>query len=142
MNLFSNKVCAYWSVRFFFKKELGRIVETQQDQINEIGDSIGYSRANAECGLEHVTQANAPSCLDIAFEQRREAAPESVSDPDFRWSTPFETIGEDMKSVQNDILGLGKDILRYSSGAKLLGGRKSMLRCASVEDVSDSTFQR
>lgn len=129
-------------IGLYASKELGRIVENQQEQINDVGDNIRYSRANAECGLEHITRANAPSCLHIAFEQRREPAPEFVSDPDFRWSMPFETIGEDMKSVHEDIVGLGKDILRYSARTKLLGGRTPMLRCASVEDVSDSTFYR
>jgi hypothetical protein len=38
--------------------------------------------------------------------------PSMFAERDFRWSMPFETLRDDIRAVQKDILGLGKDTFR------------------------------
>lgn len=117
--------------------ELGRIVHTQQDQIDTIEDNIRYARAGAECGNDHLKRANGPSCFDIAMEGYKGNDPDvkNIEDSDFRWSMPFETLKEDMKSVQRDLIDLGRDILLGGAGEKPMLGP-----CSCSSNVVDNSF--
>ena len=82
----------------------------------------------AEAGLE---QLRFPYCGQMQSDQPRDPPPRLRSNENFRWTMPFETIGEDMKEVvQKDILGLGSDIISMTNPRK-------MFQCAKVEDVSE-----
>ena len=106
----------------------------QQEQIVQVEDHIMDAAANARAGVDHIQQ-KFPYCGNMESENRSKP-PRLRTGEEFRWTMPFETMGEDIKEVvQKDILGLGSDIISLTSSRRLLTATR-MLQCASTEDLS------
>ncbi|EEC48261.1 predicted protein [Phaeodactylum tricornutum CCAP 1055/1] len=129
-------------------KELGQLVEVQQEDIDLLEDTILDSKANVEaadweffcaqertnlcarndsevvygdeetfgCGMFELESFSRSINMFIADEARDQSpdAPQPEKEmrvsESFHCMMPFETITEDMKAVQADIMGLGNDL--------------------------------
>jgi hypothetical protein len=114
-----------------FYQELGRIVQNQQEQINQVENHIEEGKEYTRAGLDQL-QRKFPYCgAALAEDEPRDAPPRYITEEEFHWTLPFQTLGEDMKEVvQKDIMGLGKDIISMTRPRNLLR-TKIMLQCAS-----------
>lgn len=94
-------------------------------------DHILDAAANTRAGVNHL-QRKFPYCGHMETERDESNKPPKLrTGEEFRWTMPFETMGEDIKEVvQKDILGLGSDIISLTSS-------RNILQCASTGDVSD-----
>ena len=111
-------------------QELGRIVQDQQEQIDKVEDQINDAKETTRAGVDRI-QRKFPFCGDYGMDDdgddKAEAPPKLRTEEEFRWSMPFETMGEDIKElVQKDIMGLGNDIISMTRAS-------SMLQCSPAD---------
>jgi hypothetical protein len=124
-------------LNLFLSKELGQIVQNQQEQIDQVEYHMEDGKEYTRAGLDHL-QRRFPYCgAPSADDETRDEPPRYITEEDFHWTLPFQTLGEDMKEVvQKDILGLGKDIISMTRPRNLFR-TKIMLQCASEEVAVD-----
>lgn len=118
-------------------QELGRIVQDQQEQIDKVGDHIGDAKATTRAGVDRLRQ-EFPYCGNVDFSEPA-TRPKVRTDEEFRWSMPFETIGDDIREVvQHDLVGLGNDIISLSR-TRSFKRATSLLQCSSgsIENFAD-----
>mmetsp|Transcript_44853 Transcript_44853/g.136980 ORF Transcript_44853/g.136980 Transcript_44853/m.136980 type:complete len:386 (-) Transcript_44853:415-1572(-) len=126
-------------------KDLGQLVHSQQEQIDQLEANLETSKDNTQQGLEQLEEANGPSKWRRPFQQGQTGQQESndrgeeVSDKNgtseqggfsFRWPGQFESLREDMGEVQNDISSIINGIMRK--------GKLLLLSCSAMGDVSNS----
>lgn len=103
-------------------QDLAALVDGQQEQIDKIAEGTEESKANTKQGLHAVRHGFlAGMCVplnhsDQVLEEKKDGEePQDGAgfrvDEDFRWSMPFETLGDDMRAVQADVLQFGHDFL-------------------------------
>jgi hypothetical protein len=122
---------------------------SQQDQVDQIEYQLRNARAHTECGADEVEKSKlAYMCGAMNVQEAgmfsniganpRNLADLSTAEGELKWSTPFETIRDDLRDVVgNDLLGFGKDIVQ-SSKRKITGLAGKTCRCADdsiVESV-------
>jgi hypothetical protein len=104
---------------------LAGLVETQQEQIDEMEDNASYSAANVKRGTdEYLCYSQRQKGLmcgalngcgdddDVAITMSYDLPPDGLRvSENFYWSMPLETMTQDLRSVKNDILGMGKDLI-------------------------------
>ena len=137
-------------------QDLAGLVEQQQEPIDKLEENADFANANVKSGSDHLhcfvdrkemkdmLMCGAMDLPSTSFEPCGNGAQEgttvdktiSFSDDkpfgirvteSFRWSMPFETFQEDMKSVRNDIFEVGLGIA--------VKGREC-LRCGNTADSS------
>ena len=137
-------------------EDLAGLVERQQEHIDKLDEKTDYAKANVKSGADHLhcfgdrkeikemfmcgamelPLSGFEFCGDGAHEGTTVDKTISFSDDkpygirvteSFRWSMPFETFQEDMKSVRNDIVEVGL-------GIALKG--KECLQCGNAADSS------
>jgi hypothetical protein len=97
------------------------LVDSQQEQIDKVAETTEYSKSNTRAGLEKIQQSVLGLCGPVSTsEQPKEG--ELRGGEKFKWSMPFETISDDMRAVQQDVLKFGRDLME-----DLQGERKSIL---------------
>ena len=143
-------------------QELAALVESQQDNIDTVEETVQDAKDRVDGGLRHIEYArdrlcamgddsyDTPQCgnvNDVAEEDvstsrkgnggtkaTSEASfdrlrPSSVGETEiFHWSMPFQTFHKDIKSVKNDIFGMGDDMGSFQCG--------NGIRCGSLADVA------
>lgn len=121
---------------------MGRIVQDQQEQIDKVEDHICDAKATTRAGVDQLQQ-RFPYCGNIDLngsgKDKRERPAHIRTEEEFRWSMPFETMGEDIKEVvQKDIMGLGSDIISLTRSASMRRA-SSVLQCSStsIEQFAD-----
>lgn len=111
---------------------LACLVDGQQENINRLEEHIDFANANVEAGANEIecfskrdlfmcgamddgcgSDDNSTFGRPVSFTDDKHLDGVRVSE-NFYWSMPFETLKEDMTSVQNDILLLGKSIVSKS----------------------------
>jgi hypothetical protein len=114
--------------------ELAGLVEGQQRHIDLLEDDIDFAAANVEAGADEIHcygKRGSFMCgaMDDCSNDETDAVDTLLSIRDdkhldgmrvsekFHWYMPFETLKEDMASVKDDILMVGKDIV--SKGKRL-----------------------
>ena len=86
------------------------MVDSQQDQIDRIGEATDYSRANTRAGLEQIHQTVWGLCGERPAEKPISRDELRVQE-EFKWSMPFETISDDMRAVHRDVMKFGTALL-------------------------------
>jgi hypothetical protein len=120
------------------------LVDSQQEQIDNIADTTEYSKSNTRSGLEHIQQSVLGLCGPVSTSKQPEEGDLRVEE-EFKWSMPFETISDDMRAVQQDVLKFGRNLmedLQENVQNKIIenpGG----LGCAPIEfDCQDMGAER
>lgn len=111
--------------------ELAGLVERQQENLDRIDREVDHAAANVEAGADEIhcfgqrgaaysCGGGLDSCTDediaITLSEDNPTRGLRVSE-NFHWYMPFETLNEDIASVKNDIVLVGKGIV---SSAKRL----------------------
>ena len=114
-----------------------------------MADQINYSRGATMAGAEQVYSARHGMCAPLPV-----SLGGSLSDPNFpnaqmtrtareetantfgigetfSWSTPFETLHDDFRSVQKDVLEFGREMIQDLS--ENLDNPNMSLQCAALE---------
>lgn len=93
------------------------MVDGQQDQIDQIAERVGDSKSNTRAGLHSVRNGFFSSLLCVPDESivldelKHEKEGHFRVNEDFVWTMPFETLGDDMRSVQADVFRCGRDVV-------------------------------
>lgn len=104
---------------------LAGLVERQQDQIDDLEEDASYSAAYVKRGTDELLcfsrRQNGLMCGaldgcgkddDIAITMSYDLPPEGLRvSENFYWAMPLETMTQDLRSVRNDILGMGRDLI-------------------------------
>jgi hypothetical protein len=114
---------------------LAGLVERQQEQIDDMEDNASYSAANIKRGTdEYICYSKKQNDImcgalngcgdddDVAITMSYDLPPDGLRvSENFYWSMPLETMTQDLRSVKNDILAMGKDLIgvgkRFDCGA-------------------------
>jgi hypothetical protein len=105
-------------------QDLAALVDGQQEQIEKIGEGTEEAKANTKEGLNQVRHGFFGMCVPLTTDGEaavdeetttQEAAAETEAgfrvQEDFRWSMPFETLGDDMRAVHADVLKFGQGLM-------------------------------
>lgn len=121
-------------------KDLGHLVHSQQEQVDQLEENAETAKDNTKMGLEQLEEANRPSKWRNPFqsgEQGTNAEGGGGTDQNgsgeqgsFQWPKQFDTLREDMDEVQKDITSMITDVMRR--------GKLMMLGCSAMGDVSKS----
>lgn len=92
------------------------MVDDQQDQIDRIGDATDEAKANTRSGLEHVQYGFAGLCGPLGGGGGGQVDKKPTEEgyrvqEEFKWSMPFETLGDDMRAVQADVFQFGRELI-------------------------------
>ena len=97
-------------------------MDGQQEQIDKISKENGDSKARTKSGLEQIQQVALGMCgpLNKTFEQSTTDSTTKKSQQkerdfrvgeEFKWTMPFETISDDIRAVQQDVVRFGRDLV-------------------------------
>lgn len=94
-------------------------MDGQQEQVDKVQDHINYSKAATQVGAERIHDAAIGICGQVdeamedeqAKERRLEACRNVRVEEEFNWKMPFETMHDDMRAVQKDVMQFGKDLI-------------------------------
>lgn len=95
-------------------QDLANLVDGQQEQIDKLAENTDEARANTRSGLEQIQQSVLGLCgpVDVTSPPRKETRPDGVRvSEEFKWSMPFETISDDMRAVQQDVIKFGRNLM-------------------------------
>jgi hypothetical protein len=109
-------------------KDLGNLVSTQQDQIDEIEDAVAGSNQNAEYGLDQLERANRPwfggsggkgknGEGEVRADGNAKAASEEEKTWSDTWAESYAEFQRDMQAIGNDIAAKGKYLQMCFCGA-------------------------
>ena len=113
-------------------KDLGNLVSSQQDQIDEIEDAVADSNQNAEYGLDQLERANRPwfggrgggndgkgksGEADAAADGNGTAPSEEDKTWGDTWAESYAEFQRDMQEIGNDIAAKGKYLQMCFCGA-------------------------
>ena len=115
-------------------KDLGNLVSSQQDQIDEIEDTVADSNQNAEYGLDQLERANRPwfggrggggggdgkgqsGEGDAAADGNGTAPSEEDKTWGDTWAESYAEFQRDMQEIGNDIAAKGKYLQMCFCGA-------------------------
>ena len=88
------------------------MVDDQQDQIDRIAEATEESKANTRQGFEQVKHGIFGLCVPLGGQRDKKESEESNrGKEEFKWSIPFETLGDDIRAVQNDVFQFGRDFM-------------------------------
>lgn len=114
-----------------------RHIEYARDRLCAMGDDAHGSPACGGVGdvnVENESYSNR-GCTEVQKSDYTRLYPSSVGESEiFHWSMPFQTFHEDIKAVQDDIIGLGKDISSLRLPEKLECGSLSDIQCGGKSD--------
>ena len=118
------------------------MVDDQQEQIDNIADNAGYSRAATQAGAEHIHQYAEGLCgpLNVMDERSTTVAQEETArtlrvGEDFEWTMPFETIRDDMRAVQQDVLQFGKILVNELQTNVVNTASRGLAQCSAFESA-------
>lgn len=125
---------------------MGRLVKDQQETIDQVEDKISDAKTTTRAGVDHLQKAFPFSCgVDTTTNDdddnnnnaNNRPPPQIRTDEEFRWSMPFETMGQDIREVvEKDIIGLGNDVVIAMSRSQ------SMKRATNILNCSSSSIER
>lgn len=93
-------------------QDLAGLVDDQQDQINRIAEATEESKANTRQGFEHVKHGLFGLCAPLGGQLDKKEPDEGYRvKEEFKWSMPFETLGDDIRAVKNDVFQIGRGFI-------------------------------
>jgi hypothetical protein len=108
---------------------LAGLVERQQEQVDQLEGDIDFATVNVKRGSDEIycygKRQNAFLCgamdgcgndddNDVAITMSFDKPSDQLRvSENFYWSMPFETMTEDIQSVKNDIVGMGKKLISH-----------------------------
>lgn len=116
------------------------MVDDQQDQIDRIAEATEESKANTRQGLEQVKHGIFGLCVPLGGEEgdKKEREQGYRVQEEFKWSMPFETLGDDMRAVTDDVFQFGRGFIEDLQDT-LVQGRLS--GCSQNFDCQEPTEQ-
>ena len=115
------------------------MVDDQQDQIDRIAEATEESKANTRQGFEHVKHGIFGLCVPLGGQSDKKESEEHYRvQEEFTWSMPFETLGDDIKAVKDDVFRFGRDFMEDIQDT-IVQGRLS--GCSQNFDCQEPTQQ-
>ena len=102
-------------------QELAQLVDKQQELVEKVAETIDNSKTDTRSGLKYVQYSGFRMCgalsptADVEESPHRRTPRDTKSklrvDEDFKWTMPFETIGDDVKDVHHDIMNVAQNLM-------------------------------